>query len=358
MRLHHVGIEVLDLYVVERFYRVALGFAVRTRYVSRNTPGLRTVFLERDGVLLELLERPRPDGFLARRTAAPDHLSLEVPDVDAEHARLAALAFPGAVLSPPRDTGDGFREAVVRDPEGNVVELGARIAPPPRVPLQAVLFDLDGTLIDSEENYYLADAELLRRRGVAFTREEKRRYVGGSNLDMMRDLVRRYGLADDPAAMGREKNDLYLALAERNTHLFPEMKRFWDGLHARRVPVAVASGSAPGVIARLLEVVGVADEVDVVVSAEEVARGKPAPDVFLEAARRLAVPAQACAVVEDARPGVEAAHRAFMACIAVPYLVEKPLAVDFGLAELLFEDGMASFDAGGALEWVEARMRP
>ena len=118
MRLHHVGIEVKDLYRVELFYRKVLGFSLRYRYVSRNTAGLRTVFLERDGVQLELLERPRDDDFQARRAYAPDHLSLEVADVDAEHARLAGLGFPGAVVQPPRNTGDGFRELTLRDPEG------------------------------------------------------------------------------------------------------------------------------------------------------------------------------------------------------------------------------------------------
>ena len=76
-----------------------------------------------------------------------------------------------------------------------------------------------------------------------------------------------------------------------------------------------------------------------VVSAEEMPRGKPAPDVFLEAARRLGVPAHECAVVEDARFGVEAARRAFMRCIAVPYLHDKPLDDAFLMADLLFEDG-------------------
>jgi HAD superfamily hydrolase (TIGR01509 family) len=355
MKLHHVGLEVQDLYAEERFYRVALGFAVRYRYLSRNTPGLRTVFLERDGAQLELLERPRSQDFLARRAFAPDHLSLEVADVDAEHARLTRLAYPGVALAPPRDTGDGFRELVLRDPEGNLVELGARVAPEPHQPLLAVVFDLDGTLVDSEENYFLADEALLRRRGVTLTREDKRRYIGVSGAEMMRDLVRRFALRDDPLAMAREKDALYLELAERNTLLYPQMKRFWDLLRARGVPVAVASGSAPRVIARLLDLVGISGEVEVVVSCDEVGRAKPAPDVFLEAARRLGLPPQSCAAVEDSRPGVEAAHRAFMPCVAVPYVVEKPLAADFALAELLFEDGMPSFDPARALAWFEAR---
>ena len=275
--------------------------------------------------------------------------------MDAERARLAALSLPGAELAPPRDAGDGLRALELRDPEGNAVALVTRRGPEPREPIRAVIFDLDGTLIDSEENYYLADRELLARRGIAFSPEDKRRYIGSGNLDMMADLKRRYGLVETPEALAAEKNRFYLGFAETRTRLYPEMKRFWDLVRARRTPVAVASGSAPEVIARLLGAVGMAGEADAVVSAEEVPRGKPAPDVFLEAARRLGVPAQACAVVEDSSPGVEAGKRAFMRCIAVPYLTEPPLADPFLLADLLFPAGMGSFDPARALAWVEAQ---
>jgi hypothetical protein len=83
------------------------------------------------------------------------------------YQRLAALRFPGVRLESPRDTGDGFREAVLHDPEGNLIELSARVGPPPLVPVRAVIFDLDGTLLDSEPNYYLAGQGAprpLRRR--------------------------------------------------------------------------------------------------------------------------------------------------------------------------------------------------
>jgi HAD superfamily hydrolase (TIGR01509 family) len=352
MRLDHVGIEVGDLYAVELFYRKVLGFSPSYRYVSRNTPGLRTVFLERDGVSLELLERPRDPGFLERRAAAPDHLSLQVDDLDAEWARISALGLPGA--APPRDTGDGYREATVRDPEGNLVELSARVRPPPRYPVRAVVFDLDGTLVDSEENYYLADRALLERRGIAFTREDKRRYIGGGNLDMMADLRRRFGLPEAPEALAEEKNRIYLDLAEAGTRVFPGARALLDALLARGVPVAIASGSAPEVIARILAGVGLAGAFPAVVSAEDVPRGKPAPDVFIEAARRLGVAPHECVVLEDSRHGVEAAKRAFMRCIAIPYLTEKPLADAFQMADLLFEDGMASFDPRRAFAWIEA----
>jgi HAD superfamily hydrolase (TIGR01509 family) len=357
MKLDHVGIEVADLFAMELFYRTALGFTESYRYVSSNTPGLRTVFLERGSVRLELLERPRGPEFRARLAGAC-HLSLEVPDVDAEHARLAALAWPGVALKAPRDTGDGYREAELRDPEGNVVELGARIRPPPRYPIRAVIFDVDGTLVDSEENYYLADRALLARHGIPFSREDKARYVGGGNRDMMADLKVRFSLPEPVDALVALKNALYLELAERATPVFPEMRRFLAGVRARGLPVAAASGSSPEVLRRILAATGLDRELPVVVSAEEVPRGKPAPDVFLEAARRLGVPAHACLVVEDARHGVEAAKRAFMPCVAIPFLAAPPLDPRFGLADLLFREGMAAFDADRALAWLDARSGP
>jgi HAD superfamily hydrolase (TIGR01509 family) len=352
MKLDHIGIEVGDLFAMELFYRKALGFSPRYRYVSRNTPGLRTVFLEKDGLFLELLERSRDQSFLSRGRLAPNHISLGVEDVDGAYARIASLRFPRAAIQPPRDTGDGFREAELRDPEGNVVELSARVRPEPHYPVRAVIFDLDGTLVDSEENYYLADKKLLERHQVPFTREDKKRYIGGGNRDMMVDLKRRFDLPESTDELVEIKNRLYLEIAETSTRLYPKMKVFFDLLRARKVPVAVASGSSPPVLERVLAAVGLAKAFEVVVSAEEVSLGKPAPDIFVETARRLGVPAHECVVVEDSQYGVEAAKRAFTRCIAVPYLTEKPLADSFLMADLLFEGGMEEFDAAEAYRWV------
>ncbi|HMA97417.1 MAG TPA: HAD family phosphatase, partial [Polyangiaceae bacterium] len=251
-------------------------------------------------------------------------------------------------------TGDGFRELTLRDPEGNLVELCSRVAPEPHYGVRAVLFDLDGTLIDSEENYYRADCQLLARRGIEFRESDKRRYIGGSNLDMMVDLVRRFGFPETPSALVAEKNELYMEIARQQTRPYPEMKRFWNLIRGRGIPVGVVSGSSPAVIHELLTVVGLADQAQVIVSAEEVERGKPAPDAFLEAAQRLGVSPEHCVVVEDSRYGVEAARRAFMRCIAVPYLHDEPLDEAFGFADLLFARGMEDFDADLAMKWVDA----
>jgi HAD superfamily hydrolase (TIGR01509 family) len=356
MKLDHVGIEVQDLFEVELFYRTVLGFAPRYRYVSRNSPGLRTVFLERDGVALELLERPR--GPAQGRGAAPGHLALEVEDVDGEYARLAGLGLPEGALRPPRDTGDGYREMELRDPEGNVVELSARVRPPPRYPVRGVVFDLDGTLLDSEPSYYEADRELLARRGIPFSEEEKRRYIGRGNLEMMEDLRRRHRFPESTAALVEEKNRIYLEIALRRSLVFPEMRRLVALLRQRGLPLAVASGTSPGLFEPLLAAAGLSADLPVRVSAEEVERGKPAPDVFVEAARRMGLPPHECLAIEDSQWGVEAAKRAFMRCIAVPYPPEAPLPRRFALADLLFAEGMAGFDAARALAWMEPLLAP
>ncbi len=345
--MHGVSLEVDDLFNEELFYRLALGFAPRFR-----RPGL--VALEKDGLSLELSVRPRHPAEV-HAPPAISSLRLEESDVDAAHARLVALAFPGTSVERPRDRGDGRRELALRDPEGNAVKLSAQRGPEPGSAVRAVIFDVDGTLIDSEENYYLADQRLLADFGIPFTREDKRPYIGGGNLDMMVDLKRRFGLSPSASELAERKNGYYLELAREATRVFPEMRRLLEALRAKGFPVAVASGSSPQVLQRVLGAVGLDRELSVVVSAEEVARGKPAPDVFEEAARRLSVAAHECAVLEDTEPGVEAAKRACMACIAVPYLQGEPLGRRFAMADLLFKGGMGEFRAELALEWIEAR---
>ncbi len=121
--------------------------------------------------------------------------------------------------------------------------------------------------------------------------------------------------------------------------------------------MAVASGSSAEAIDVILSGTGLDTCLRTVVSADEVAHGKPAPDVFLEAARRLGAEPADCVVVEDAAPGAAAAHAAGMRCIAVPYVAAQADAPEFATAGLLLRGGQTEFTARAAWDWLTGAAR-
>lgn len=217
----------------------------------------------------------------------------------------------------------------------------------------AVIFDLDGTLVDSEPNYYEAGRQILDEYGVpGYSWSDHERFVGISTLETVAVWKDEYGLRASVEELFVAKNRRYLELARAATPAYPEMRAFVELLAGEGVPMAVASGSSPEAIEAVLAGTGLDAYLRLAVSADEVARGKPAPDVFLEAARRLGADPADCVVLEDAAPGAAAAHAAGMRCIAVPYLAAQADAPEFAGAGLLLRGGQAEFTARAAYEWL------
>ncbi|MDV6290518.1 HAD family phosphatase [Streptomyces sp. UP1A-1] len=222
----------------------------------------------------------------------------------------------------------------------------------------SVIFDLDGTLVDSEPNYYEAGWQTLAEYGVDdFTWTDHEGYVGISTQETVADWKRRYGLRAPVEELLAVKNRHYLDLARTSARAYPEMRKFVELLAGEGVPLAVASGSSPEAIAAILARTGLDSLLPTVVSADEVARGKPAPDVFLEAARRLGADPADCVVLEDAAPGAAAAHAAGMRCIAIPYVAAQADAPEFATAQLLVRGGQSEFSARAAYAWLERSVR-
>ena len=170
----------------------------------------------------------------------------------------------------------------------------------------AVVFDLDGVLVDSEERWNEAREALTRESGGTWTERATRDMMGMSAPEWS-DTVQPLALAT-PRLKASLRDDL---------PLLPGAVQAVRAL-ADRWPLGLASSANGPVIALVLERAGLATCFRATVSSEEVARGKPAPDVYLEAARRLGVEADECVAVEDSTNGLRSAHAAGMAVIAVP----------------------------------------
>ncbi len=219
--------------------------------------------------------------------------------------------------------------------------------------VKAVIFDLDGTLVDSEPNYSKADDVLFEEYGIpALSEDMKKKYVGIGTLEMMEDVKKIYGMNESIDILVAKKNKYYLEIAKKNTIVFPEMYRFLQLLKENNYLLAIASGSSSEIIDIILAITNLREYFDVIVSADEVEKGKPAPDVFWEAAKRLGVPFKNCLVMEDSVHGVEAAKRASMYCMALPYMMEEPFDDSFLMADLLFKQGISEFRSEDAMEWL------
>ena len=183
--------------------------------------------------------------------------------------------------------------------------------------IEAVVFDLDGILIASEHVWDEVRQQLADERGGSWNENASRDMMGMSSLEWsryMRDVV---GLTEEPdeisAEVVRRLEDRY----RRELPLIAGAEQAVERI-AERWPLALASSSNRELIDLVLESSGLGSYFEASVSSEEVSRGKPAPDVFLEAARRLGAEPSRCAAVEDSENGILAAKAAGMRTIAIP----------------------------------------
>jgi HAD superfamily hydrolase (TIGR01509 family) len=183
--------------------------------------------------------------------------------------------------------------------------------------IDAVVFDMDGVLIQSEEVWDEIREAYVRERGGRYDAEIQRAMMGMSSTEWSRYLHDTAGVPDEPEAINAEV--VRRMLASYRDHL-PLIDGAVDAVRrlAGRYPLGLASSSNRQLIDAALELAGLASCFTATVSSEEVARGKPAPDVYLEAARRLGVDPAHCAAVEDSHGGIRSAKAARMRVIALP----------------------------------------
>jgi HAD superfamily hydrolase (TIGR01509 family) len=183
---------------------------------------------------------------------------------------------------------------------------------------RAVIFDIDGTLVDNMHLHAEAFAVFAQRHGLPpLTAQDRARLDGRRNSEIFPILFNRDVPRDEWLAYEHEKESLYRDLSRGRLTPLKGLHELIERLRDERIAIALAtSAPKPNVVHTLAEL-ELAAEFPVIVRGDEVGRGKPAPDVFVEAARRLAVPAADCLVFEDAPMGIEAAHAAGMRVVAL-----------------------------------------
>ena len=183
--------------------------------------------------------------------------------------------------------------------------------------IEAVVFDLDGVLLDSEEIWDRAREELAHERGGRWHDQAQRDMMGMSSTEWSRYMADVIGLPEPPEEINREVVHRLTELYREELPAIPGAREAVERL-AARWPLGLASSSNRELIDLVLELLGVQHLFTATVSSEEVARGKPAPDVYLEAARRLGVDPATAAAVEDSQNGILSAKAAGMRVIAIP----------------------------------------
>jgi HAD superfamily hydrolase (TIGR01509 family) len=213
-----------------------------------------------------------------------------------------------------------------------------------------VIFDLDGVLIDSETAWNDARRELVEESGGHWRAEAQRAMMGMSSLEWSRYMHDELAVPMSAAAISAEVVERLERRYRGELPLLPGARAAVSSL-ASRWPLAIASSANRSIIALVLELAALSDCFGATVSSEEVAHGKPAPDVYLEAARRISCEPARCAAVEDSASGLRAAAAAGMAVIAIPNRDFLPDAAALESADVVLES-IESLDTG-----VVARLR-
>lgn len=219
--------------------------------------------------------------------------------------------------------------------------------------IEAVVFDMDGVLIESEEVWDEVRERYVRERGGRYDAQTQRAMMGMSSPEWSRFLHEHAEIPDTPDEIVAEVVRRMLAAYRDRLPLIPGAAEAVERL-AARWPLAVASSSNRPLIDAALERAGLRRFFTATVSSEEVARGKPAPDVYLEAARRLGVDPVRCAAVEDSHNGIRSAKAAGMRVLALPNPRYPPGAEALALADVVLASADELLPSAVDPDWTPA----
>jgi len=188
----------------------------------------------------------------------------------------------------------------------------------------AVIWDVDGTLVDTAEMHFQAWGALCQQVGRPFTRADFAATFGRRNPEIFQYLFGDRFSTTEVDDLSNHKEELYRTAARKSVALLPGVRVLLEGLQAAGFKQAIGSSAPLANVELILEVTHSARFFDAISSAEDTQRGKPDPQVFEVAARKLGVTPSRCVVMEDAVAGVEAARAGGMKCVAVSFVGHHP----------------------------------
>jgi HAD superfamily hydrolase (TIGR01509 family) len=187
-----------------------------------------------------------------------------------------------------------------------------------KLPFDAIIFDMDGLLVDSESVWLLAETELIESRGHIYTQEARAQIVGMRMDEFLTRLHEIYHFEETVPALRDLLTTQMLERIPVEVKAQPGAHEIVTWVHQQRIPTAIASSSSIAIIDATLKSQGWESLFDVRCTADDESRGKPAPDVYLRAAQRLGVDPTRCLALEDSANGARAAVAAGITCYAVP----------------------------------------
>jgi HAD superfamily hydrolase (TIGR01509 family) len=184
--------------------------------------------------------------------------------------------------------------------------------------IRAVIFDLDGVLADSEPSWDEIDAQLLREYGADYHGEYHREVLGVSYRGSVQFFKKKFKISAPTEEMMKRREKIAIEFFAERIDLFPNAKRVLEELREMKMPLAVATSSVGASARPFLDRHRITEFFEVIITGDEIERGKPEPDIYLRAAEKLGVSTEACLVIEDSLSGIAAAKAAKMRVAAIP----------------------------------------
>ncbi|MDH5687331.1 MAG: HAD family phosphatase [Candidatus Bathyarchaeota archaeon] len=202
--------------------------------------------------------------------------------------------------------------------------------------IKAVIFDMDGVVIDTGLIHSTAEKKVLNEIGIDITLEEIRKYAGAASNVWFKEVLKRHSKVADVYELKRKKFDIVYENLEKDIPVVPGVLRLIDSLRKNKIKLALASGSPKEFVNFIVSRLNLDEKFDEVIGLGDYSGSKPDPELFLLASRKLGVDPKDCVVVEDAHLGVLAAKNAGMKCVG--FINEKSGNQDLSKADLIVDD--------------------